>query len=382
MRPTKPKSKSKYQVRFTYNGIQRIIVLDKDKSLSEYMCSNIDRIIKYRQAGMPLMPDLLGFLNNNSTIRKKLIEWEILEADQDTKQTIKELSKQHISEKIHVSEKRKKELAYPIKNLVNYCNAIYLDDLSLKKVEGYLYSLIDSGLSARTYNKHLQIIKQLTTWIDVRGYGILDLRGIKKLNEDRDKRYKRRPLTDFQAKALLKNMHGKHHGLTCEERRIVYLFGLELGFRWNEIVTLSVGDIDLEKKTASIKPENEKAGRGTTKALPSFFYNMLEKYIKSSLRLPTCRLFENMWQQRGADMIHRDLDEANIDWREDSNDEVLDFHALRHTFGTRHARAGASPAQLKNLMRHTDINLTMKYYVHLTVEDERTIVDALPSLYG
>ena len=81
-------------------------------------------------------------------------------------------------------------------------------------------------------------------------------------------------------------------------------------------------------------------------------------------------------------MIHRDLDEVGANWRENIKGEIVDFHALRHTFGTRHARAGVSPQKLKKLMRHSSIDLTMKYYVHLTIEDERLAIDSLPPLYG
>ena len=248
MRPTKPKSKPTYRVRFIYNGVKRTLILDKNKTLSEYMCSNVDRIVKYRQASMPLMPDLLDFLNNNLNIRQKLEEWGVIEASQGVKQTILNLLEQHTKEKLRITDKRKKEIIYPIQKMSKYCRAVYLDDLSLTKIEGYLCSLIDRGYSARTYNKHLQILKQFSTWLDVRGYNSIDLRGIKKLKESDDRRYERRVLPDDGIKKLFNNIKGKHHGLTYEERKIVYLLALEAGFRWNEIVTLTVGDIDIKEK--------------------------------------------------------------------------------------------------------------------------------------
>ncbi len=382
MKLTKPKSKPSYRVRFTFNNIKRTIILDKSKSLSEYMCGNLERIIKYKQAGIPLMPDLLDFLNSNSVIRKKLEEWDIIEKSQRIKPTNLELIEEHIIEKINISEKRKKELRQSLRKIIKHCNAVYPNDLSLNKVKGYLIFLHEQNLSARTCNKHLQIAKQFTTWLDIKGYASIDLRAINRLNEDKDKRYKRRPLTDSESKILLNNMRDKHHGLSCDERRMVYLFGLEIGFRWNEIVTLTVGDIDLISKTVTIKAENEKAGRGTEKPLPKKLYVMLSNYLESPLRLPSCRLFENMWQDKGAEMLQKDLDYVGINWRRNIKGEVIDFHALRHTFGTRLARAGVTPQKLQNLMRHSDINLTMKYYVHLTVEDNRSAIDSLPSLYG
>ena len=89
-----------------------------------------------------------------------------------------------------------------------------------------------------------------------------------------------------------------------------------------------------------------------------------------------------MWKDDGADMLHRDLDEVGVDWRENINGEIIDFHALRHTFGTRHAKAGTPVQKLKKLMRHASINTTMEYYVHLDTEDIRAAIESLPSLYG
>ena len=382
MRPQKPKNKTKYRTLFMHNGVRHTLTLDETKSLSDYMCTCIERIIKFKQAGIPLTIDLLDFLKNNSYIQNKLEEWEILEVSQNKKYTIPILIEQQIAENLRITEKRKKELAQPIKKMAKYCNTLYPEELSLIKIEGYLRSIINNGLSSRTYNKHLQIIKQFMTWLEIKGYTSIDLRGIKKLNENNDKRHKRRVLTYIEIKALLNDIHGKHHGLTCEERKIIYLFGLEAGFRWNEIVTLSVGDIDLKEKIAFIKPENEKSRRGAEQPLPQILYSMLCKYLKSPLRLPSCRLFENMWKDKGANMLRKDLDEIGIDWRENNKGEVIDFHALRHTFGTMHARAGTPIQKLKKLMRHSTINLTNKYYVHLETEDLRSYMNVLPSLIG
>ena len=47
-------------------------------------------------------------------------------------------------------------------------------------------------------------------------------------------------------------------------------------------------------------------------------------------------------------MLRKDLGEIVIDWRKNINGEVIDFHALRHTFGTRHAKAGTPVQKLKN----------------------------------
>ena len=44
------------------------------------------------------------------------------------------------------------------------------------------------------------------------------------------------------------------------------------------------------------------------------------------------------------------------------------------------ALAGVSPQELQKMMRHSDINLTMKYYVHIGVSDKAKAVNKLPPI--
>jgi len=60
----------------------------------------------------------------------------------------------------------------------------------------------------------------------------------------------------------------------------------------------------------------------------------------------------------------------------------VDFHCLRHTFGTTLAQKGAHPKTLMSLMDHSDINLTMRLYTHSFPEDEASATDRLPDLGG
>ena len=49
----------------------------------------------------------------------------------------------------------------------------------------------------------------------------------------------------------------------------------------------------------------------------------------------------------------------------------LHTHMLRGTFATRCAEAKIAPAVLKKILGHTDITVTMKYYVDVDVEFEK-----------
>lgn len=64
----------------------------------------------------------------------------------------------------------------------------------------------------------------------------------------------------------------------------------------------------------------------------------------------------------------------------DPDSGVVNFHGLRHAFGTMLAASGVHPKTAQQLMRHSDINLTMTRYTHFLRGQERNAVENLPDL--
>ncbi len=59
---------------------------------------------------------------------------------------------------------------------------------------------------------------------------------------------------------------------------------------------------------------------------------------------------------------------------------TLDVHCLRHTFATMLSKSGVVPRMAQELMRHSDIRLTMNVYTHLGLHDTAGAVESLPSI--
>jgi len=70
---------------------------------------------------------------------------------------------------------------------------------------------------------------------------------------------------------------------------------------------------------------------------------------------------------------------AFLVYRDDAG-QVVDFHALRHTFVSNLARGGVHPKLAQALARHSDINLTMGRYTHTTQGEQSDALPALPDL--
>ncbi len=94
---------------------------------------------------------------------------------------------------------------------------------------------------------------------------------------------------------------------------------------------------------------------------------------------PSDRLF-TPWREKGAEMLKVDLEAAGIPYRDESGD-IIDFHALRHTFATILANeCNAHPKTMQELLRVSSIDLVMKYYTHSGFDKQAEAVSRLPSM--
>lgn len=146
--------------------------------------------------------------------------------------------------------------------------------------------------------------------------------------------------------------------------------------RWSELRSLTKASFALDGDHASvtIEAEDEKAGRGDTLPLRAKLAADLKTYLAF---LPPDSPAFPMWQDKGAEMIRRDLKAAGIPVKDEVG-RVLDFHALRHTFGSMLAAAGVHPKVAQDLMRHSTIELTMDMYTHTLCESRLEALHKLP----
>jgi hypothetical protein len=79
-------------------------------------------------------------------------------------------------------------------------------------------------------------------------------------------------------------------------------------------------------------------------------------------------------------MVKLDLERVGISY--ETAEGVADFHAAgRHTYITELLRSGVSLVEARQLARHTDVRMTMRY-THIGLEDQAQAVAKLPGLNG
>ncbi len=238
-------------------------------------------------------------------------------------------------------------------------------------------------LNARTSNFYLQAARQFCRWAVRRGIGSEDpLRVLTPLNPDTDLRRERRALSaDELARLLAKTEDGpERRGISGAERALLYRVAVETGLRRNELQTLSVGDLaleDPERATVRVRAKNAKNGRDARLPLRDATARALAAHVAK--RLPTARVFAIGKHWRASEMVAEDLVAAEIPVHDEIG-RVVDFHALRTTFGTNLARGGVALQLAQRLMRHSDPKLTSSVYTVLSRDDERAAITVLPEV--
>ena len=406
-----------------HTGVRRKFAAFRDKDATRTFGGKLEKLIDFRRAGRQLDNDLTEWLGSlptkiisrlathnvvdrfeNHTLKPLMIAQSI--TPKFSKYETLEVTSGHLADyRRHLEAKERN--SHHIHDTITNCAKIIRNrgwtcagEVSTPGIEAYLSDMREGGASARWTNSALVAIKSFINWM-IREERMPNnpAKRIDKYNENKDRRRKRRPLSSREISDLISAaVSGKyHHGLEGNERALIYRLALTTGLRYNEIFTLGVNDFSLANRppSVSIRAENEKSGRGETLPLPKdLAADLVEYFIKSDgadnsqislfAEIISNRklAFPGMQPDKGADMLHRDLDAAGINWRSNEQGETVDFHSLRHTFGTMLAKRGVHPKVAQDLMRHSTINLTMNLYTHTILDDRAKATEGLLDLSG
>jgi integrase len=400
------KAYRRWTVEFTdHLGTRRKIQAFADKGASAALGHKLEKLVSYRTARRALDAELTTWLEGLPAWRMKrladigLIDGETSAATKALMVATRERRKQSSHDAFnvtggHLADFRRhmeaRELnPQHIGQVISHCARLidarrwaFPSDVSTDGIENYIASLRESGASARTANAALAAFKSFCAWLKKQGRMATNPADrVSKLNERADRRLIRRALTTDECRRLVTvtETEGDHHGMTGHERALVYRLALTTGLRHGEIRKLRRIDFALsaDPSSVTITAESEKAGRGDTLPLRPDLARDLEAYFSERLAVPMAAAFPNL-STKGAAMLRADLDAAGIDWREDEAGETLDFHSLRHTFGSQLAASGVHPKTAMDLMRHSDVNLTLGLYSHTLIGDRAKATATLP----
>lgn len=193
-----------------------------------------------------------------------------------------------------------------------------------------------------------------------------------------DRRHDRQPLDDDEFSRLVDaaKVGPVVMGMIGEDRAVVYLLAGYTGLRRAELATLTPESFDLDNAvpTVTVPAGYTKNKKLATQPLQPFLVDLLGLWLEGKpagervFRLP----------EKTARMLRADLKAAGISYRDDAG-RYRDFHSLRHRYGTALARAGVGVKVAMDLLRHSDVNLTMRTYTHTAVEERHAAACKLPA---
>ena len=223
--------------------------------------------------------------------------------------------------------------------------------------------------AAKTLNEYLASMNSFLTWmVKHQRLSVNPLQHVTRVETRGQECRKRRALSTAEIGRLLS---------VAGPRRPVYLFALLTGLRRGEIEGLVWDDIflDVPRPFLKVRASISKNHLATSIALHADLIAMLRS-IRPTDAPPDAPVFQQMPSMY---MFKADLDAARIPFL-DVLGRQADFHALRHTFGTNLSLAGVMPRVAMELMRHSDLRLTMKIYTDATCLPAADGINRLPSL--
>ena len=162
------------------------------------------------------------------------------------------------------------------------------------------------------------------------------------------------------------------------KKRNVAMFCVLLycGLRKGELLGLKLLDIDLQRKTLTVRAETSKSRLTRTIPLNTIVLSKLEDYLNELKNKNYSNLYLFVSNNEDKELtshgfIHL-IDKLNIE-----SEVKFHAHQLRHTFAVNMLHLGCDLAKLKQLMGHRDIRMTALYLRCLPTNVMRQDIEAL-----
>jgi len=245
-----------------------------------------------------------------------------------------------------------------------------LSDLSPDLVRRIMRRKSESGRSPRTVNFLRQNIVALAAWITQEGRANLSDLGkrVDRCDELLDERRPRRALTQDELARLFQVAEGRG-------RRLWYSLAYWAGLRRGELTDLRWSDVDLSRGV--IRVRNSKARRIDEIPLRSDL--AAELAAARPLLLPTATEARVFPVAVGRRTRRRDFERAGIP-EIDADGRYADLHALRATLCTELARQLVPPTIAQRMLRHSNLQTTLRHYTRLGLTDVAAAVESMRSV--
>jgi site-specific recombinase XerD len=335
-----------------------------DKGLTEQLAAKLENEVMLRKRGMidPAQERLLA-------IKQEPLEEHLAAFERSMDNT---------------TLKHRKLTMTRVRKLVEGGGFATIGELDAEPVEEALKAIRnEDDLGARTYNHYLQAIDEFGKWlVATRRIPFNPVAGIERLNSATDVRHKRRALSPEEVTQLVESARSSGQdiqGYTGEQRARAYLTSFFTGLRRQELASLTPRSFKLDGVQPILKVDAacSKHRREDTLPVHPELVLLLRQWIAGMDADEL--LFPKLERKKTWLMVKKDLERVGIPY--ETAEGIADFHAAgRHSHITGLLRNGATLVQARELARHADVRMTMKY-IHIGLDDQAAALAGLPAPY-
>lgn len=268
-----------------------------------------------------------------------------------------------------------------VRRIIKGCEFQILSDIETETVQGFLDDLAEEeDFGHRTCNHYVQAIDGFGNWlVSTKRTALNPFAGLTRLNVEVDIRHPRRALSVEEVGQLIRSARESGKDIQCftpEERARIYIISGLTGLRRKEIASLTPRSFDLkaDPPTVTVQAACSKHRRLDVLPLHPQLIQVLPEWLRGLSKDEF--LFPKLANRRTWLMVKKDLERVGIPYQ--TPEGIADFHAAgRHTYITGLLTNGATLPEAKELARHTDVKMTMKY-AHIGIGDRAKALANLP----
>jgi site-specific recombinase XerD len=283
------------------------------------------------------------------------------------------------------------------KNFKDYL-PLSIEDISVRRVEGWRTAAAQRGLSAATINRTVNCLRGVLT--KAVAWDFLEIHPLEKLKPLRvDKSPNVRFLSEAEESRLHEALSGRNEKLKAARSRAnehrlargyplkpdlsdkvhadrlapMVILSLKMGLRRGELFDLLVGDVDLAGKVITVRGEGAKSGHTRHIPLSPLAFGTISSWLADHRDgvLGNARVFP-------ADSGGR-LDNMRNSWKsllQDAGISSFRWHDMRHDFASQLVMRGVALNTVRELCGHSDLNTTLRY-AHLAPDHKSDAVSLL-----
>lgn len=161
---------------------------------------------------------------------------------------------------------------------------------------------------------------------------------------------------------------------TLKRNLVIFHIFIFCGLRKEEVLSLQIRDIDLQKRIITVRKETSKSGRTRLVPLHTYVIMHLKDYLNERKGYASPYLFVSSTKD---DKLSSDGLLHLVNKLRRVSGVQFHLHQLRHTFAVNFLKSSNNIAKLKQLLGHTSILMTAQYVRCLPPSEMRSDIESM-----